>query len=181
MPTFVFLHPLDDNHRRLRGGDWFDTIRDGGFPVVTSSDDEPGINPAGRNLIFACVHADAPYVEALVGIAARPYSCLLVDVCGPIWAPDQVLGQQAARDYWADPGNYERALQLLRAADGVTTPHPAYAEWLLDVNPNVFVLPDVADSGADDQHEEALLRFSRDLQLAWHTAFHAKTGSMTPG
>jgi hypothetical protein len=193
LPTFVFLHPGDENYARLRGAAFFDTIRHTGFKVAVSDGTGSAAIPGrGPLMVFAAVTAAPQGAEFLCEEARRPGSCVLVDVCGPIWAPDQLLGDDEVREYWARPGNADQARRLLCAVNGVTTPHASYTEVLMGYNPNVFVIPDLvadeagcdcdpADDGddEDDGHDcggalhdcgEALQRFSLALMSAWHTA-----------
>lgn len=174
MPMLVFVHPLDDNYARLRGRAYFEMIREGGFDVVTSADPGGVSVPTNRRLlIFAAIAGDAPLVDALLDLAASPSTCVLVDVPGPVWAPEQIIGSDDARAFWSWPENQDRAYRLVTAADGVTTPHAALVEPLLEVNPNVFVLPDLTHDD-DECGCEAAERFGRTLMLAWHTATELK-------
>jgi hypothetical protein len=192
VPLLVFLHPPDEDYARLRGFEFFEALRANGMPVLTSADgDDLVVPPRKPVMVFAAVGADADYVDCVTGLARRdtnPLSCVLVDVCGPFWDPPHLIGSDTVRGYWQDPGNQQRARQLLRGVDGVTTPHASYTPMLGDFHDQVFVLPDLVDDDEDDhgEHEhgqdghcceravEVVRNFGMTLMTAWHTAALAK-------
>jgi hypothetical protein len=176
MPAFVFLHSGNDTYHRLRGGILFEMMRKTGYKVGMPEDGSIAIPAAHRFIALVALDlAAVPWVET---VTANPGSIVLVDVTGPVWAPEHILDLEpggGARGYWSDSENQQRAQHLMRIADGLTTPHPAYAERLMDFNEQVFVIPDM-----DDGDEESCEAFMMGLQLAWYTAAEAKRARLDP-
>jgi len=175
MPWFCFAHPDDDNYVRLRGGDVFRAFREYGFHVVLSSDHDHAVSPSVPVRALAAVDGKESYVDTLLTFAENPASCVLVDVCGPIWEPKHLMGPDDSRRYWSEPQKQAEGQRLLEGADGITTPHPAYVDKLLEYNDNVFVLSDLVLSGDEEADSAALVEFTRTLTLAWHTSHVAKS------
>jgi hypothetical protein len=109
-------------------------------------------------------------VDWVEELRERPGSVVLVDVTWPVWNPAQIIElEPGGREYWSNPENQRAAHRILLAADGLTTPHPAYTDRLLDFNEQVFVLPDL-----DEDRDESCTDFTVRLNAAWHTAAEAK-------
>lgn len=169
MPTTVFMHGGNDTYHQLRGGPIFETMRDAGYKVIIS-DKAGGISvpSAGRLVVLMDLQLGA--IEWVESLRDRWNSVVLVDVTGPVWDPDRIVQiGEGARDYWSDPDRQRRAQHLLRIADGITTPHVGYVNYLMNRNDQVFVLPDL-----DEDREESYADFTVRLSAAWHTATEAK-------
>jgi hypothetical protein len=173
MPTMVFMHSGNDTYFRLRGGPLFETMRSAGYKVALP--DETGnisLPTFGRLMVLMDPQLDA--TEWVESLRNHTGSVVLVDVTGPIWNPGQIIElDPGTRNYWAAPGRRERALHLLRIADGITTPHVGYVNFLMNLNEQVFVLPDL-----DEEREESCADFTVRLTAAWHTAMEAKVARL---
>lgn len=169
MPTMVFMHGGNETYHQLRGGPVFEATQAAGYKVVLPDEsDTMSIPGSGRLLVLMDIQVGAAaWIEEL---RERLGSVVLVDVTWPVWNPTQLVElEPGGREYWSSPENQRAAHRVLLAADGLTTPHPAYADPLLDFNEQVFVLPDL-----DEDREESWADFTVRLSAAWHSAAEAK-------
>lgn len=175
MPTMVFFHGGNPTYHRLRGGLMFEALQAAGYKVALPDEGEgAGITIPAAERLMVLMDLQLGAIDWVDSLRPRWGDVVLVDVTGPIWKPEQIVEIGAgARDYWSDPDNQARARRLISLADGVTTPNPSYTEWLLGLNDQVFVLPDL-----DEEREESIADFTVKLNLAWHTAREAKVARL---
>lgn len=169
MPTMVFLHGGNPTYHQLRGGPIFEVMQAAGYKVALPDvSGEMSVPAAGRLMVLMDPQLGA--IEWVESLRERPGSVVLVDVTGPIWNPDRIVElEPGTREHWSEPGRRDCALHLLRIADGITTPHVGYVNYLMNLNEQVFVLPDL-----DEDREESYPDFTIRLNAAWHTAYEAK-------
>lgn len=172
LPELKFWHNGGEPWIRARGGRAFDRWAQLGRNVEQTSVVRSRIDKTTWALM-SCP-TNPLLADQVATIAKCPDCCIAVDVPFPITALNHVAGDEASRDYWADPEHRATALRAIEAADVVTVPvaaWPGYPQFLDDMkvfNPNTIVLPDLDDS------DESVEVFMRTLTMAWGRAVRAK-------
>lgn len=168
-PTRHLISPDSDAWWAARGGPVFEDWERCGYPVVTSRHVGSYLRYPGWFLI--CVPGTRKDLDLMGRILANPErNVIAVDVCFPLMRPDASLSLEdpAGVAFWTDPGTRRIGVEAIRRADAVVTPTPAwdgYPTWvedLADLNPNVYVIPDLRPGDAVD-----MTRFGSDLVGMW--------------
>ncbi len=147
-PAYVYLQPPDVNAVRLRGKALFDLMAGLGYRVqqIPGAVPVPGAKQEAQigiykpwTFVFVPVgYADiGPLLDSL-----EQNSCSFIMDCHfPIMDMSRIVAD--AETFANVAGNRDVMLANLRIADAVTCPKAEWAADLAEVNPNVFLLPDL--------------------------------------
>lgn len=147
-PAWIFAKPPDGYDAvNLRGGPVFEVMAEMGLRVQVI---EAGAGDVRVEFlrpwtyVYLPVPADdcQPWVEGLPS-----YSSVIMDCHFPIMNMETAIGTDRTLIDVID--NKDTLLANLAAADVVTVPKETWAADLSEVNPNVFLLPDLRESDQD--------------------------------
>ncbi len=141
-PAWVYIRPPGEA-AVLRGGPVFDVMADMGLRVqrLEQQGDDEVVQVVFGYRPWTFVFCTVPYAPWPAEVLANEYCSVIMDCHFPIMDMGQVTGDDGTIIEIID--RKDDLLANLALAEVVTVPHPTWAADLAEVNPNVFVLPDL--------------------------------------
>lgn len=143
-PAYVFSPSATPEAAWLRGGPVFEAMAEMGFRVQIL-DPHCAVEVAiHRPWTFLFMHVPAAdWAPTMESLADRPCS-VIMDCHFPIMNMGDATGTDEVLIATID--NKDTLLANLALAEVVTVPHPNWAADLAEINPNVFLLPDLEET-----------------------------------
>ncbi len=144
-PAYVFSPSASTEAAWLRGGPVFEAMAEMGFRVQVLEQQDAVEVTIHRPWTFLFMHVpSADWAPVMESLADRPCS-VIMDCHFPIMNMGDATGSDESLIATID--TMDTLLANLALAEVVTVPHPDWAADLAEVNQNVFLLPDLEETG----------------------------------
>lgn len=179
-PSWVYQYtsnPEYEHVNNLRGVPVFKVMEESGFHVTGWPMEEPFTVPFRG--VWTYIFLMAPPYDDLSEIYDR-WECrnvsLIIDCHFPIMDMTRTIAPDDA-EYMRLHEHREVMLKNLRLAEAITTPQAKWAADLAQVNPNVFILPDLEldDADPDTVTGEKMMRFQLKFAQASNASMREHT------